>query len=119
MKKLTPIIAAAILLSSLTNTAQADQFIVTLEQPLSGNDDALRVSLGLFEIDSFQHNQNSVIVFDVENINALQAYFFAKKLKPLSVRSLPNAWSDSGINAMAIDARMDILNYIECEFCES
>jgi hypothetical protein len=117
MKKLATIIAATILLSPVANTAQAEQFVVMLEQPLSGKDDALRVSLGLFEVDSFQHDQNSVVVFDVEDIDALQAYFFAKHLKPLSVLSLPTAWSDSGIEAMAVDARMNILKYVECEFC--
>jgi hypothetical protein len=119
MKKLATIIAATILLSPVANTAQAEQFIVTLEQPLSGNDGALRASLRLFEVDSFQHNQNYVVIFDVEDINALQAYFFAKQLKPLSVLSFPTAWSDAGVEAMVIEARMNILNSVECEFCEN
>ena len=119
MIKLATIFAVSVLMLGAANTAQAEQFVVTLEKPLSGNDAALRESLRLVEIDSFQHYQNSVVVFDVKDIAVLQAYFFAKQLKPLAILSFPTAWSDTGVEAMAIEARMNILSDVECEFCEN
>ena len=117
MKKLATIIAASVLISGIANTAKAEQFIVMLEKPLSGNDAALRDSLSVVEIDSFQHFQNWVVVFDAQDIAVMQAYFYAKRLKPLAVQSFPTAWSDTGVEAMTVEARMNILNNVECEFC--
>lgn len=105
------------LISGAASTVLAEQFIVTLEHPLSANDRALRASLRLVEIDTFQHGQNSVVVFEAEGLDILEAYFFAKRLKPLAIMSFPTAWSDSGIEALAIEARMKILNSISCDFC--
>ena len=119
MKKLVTIIAASVLIAGIANTAQAEQFVVTLETPLLGNDAALRESLRLVEIASFQHYQNWVVVFDAKDMAVVQAYFFAKLLKPLAILSFPTAWSDTGVEAMAIEARMNILNNVECEFCEN
>lgn len=117
MKNLAKIIAASIMMMAVANSTQAAQFFVKLEQPLTGNDAALRESLNVVEIISFQHFQNLVVVFEVKNIDVLEAYFYAKRLTPLSVLSFPTAWSDQGVEAMTIQAKMDILNNVECNFC--
>lgn len=89
MKKLAKLIAASITIMGIANTANAAQFFVKLEQPLSGDDAALKESLNVVEIASFQHFQNTIAVFEVNNIDVLEAYFYAKGLKPLSVLSFP------------------------------
>ena len=117
MKKLATIIAATILISGIANTAQAEQFIVMLEKPISGNDLALRESLSVVEIDSFQHNQNWIVVFDAKDMDVMQAYFYAKQLKPLTIQSFPTTWSDTGVEAMSVAARLSFLNNVDGEFC--
>ncbi len=117
MKKLAKIIAASIMILGAANGAQAAQFFVELEYPISGDDAALRESLNVVEITSFPHFQNTIVVFEVNNIDVLQAYFYAKGLTPLSVLSFPTAWADAGVKGMTIEARVNMLNNIECDFC--
>ncbi len=80
-------VVVAIALTSGTAISAA-QFVVELTEPLTGNDTALRQSLKVTEVERFDAPGKSYVVLDVKDEAVLEAYFYAKSIKPLKFKEV-------------------------------
>ena len=110
-------IAASAFIASLSGVAQADQFIVQLDTELSGDDAMLRASLGVTEIDAFQHNGAHFVVLDAKTESVIEAFFYAKKLDPIAILSFPTSWASAGLHNLEMGEKLNILISIPCDYC--
>lgn len=81
------IIAVAIPLMAGT-AVFAGQFVVELAEPLMGDDTALKQSLNVTEVERFDAAGKSYIVLYAKDETALDAFFDAKSISPLKVKSV-------------------------------
>ncbi len=80
---------AAVAIALMAGTAvSAAQFVVELAEPLTGDDTALKQKLNVSEVERMDAAGKSYIVLDAKDEAALDAFFDAKAISPLKIKTV-------------------------------
>ena len=88
MNRLLNGVAHALLFLSLPAAVVADQFVIKLDAPLTGEDTALRETLGITEIERFVSGEVSFVVLDAQSDAYVEAYLYAKGVSPIGISAV-------------------------------
>ncbi|MDG1117488.1 MAG: hypothetical protein P8N72_10200 [Flavimaricola sp.] len=101
----------------LAGPAAADQYIISLSEPLDGVSTGLLDTLKIAVVDSFAYQGENFAVIEAPNDAYLEAFFSAITTTPVSLRQLPIDWTGEAMAAIDTSARLRFGDLITCGFC--
>ena len=113
MRLKLPLIAA--MLASLSTVAMADEYIVTLEEPIEGVSDGLFKSLKIEPLDSFELNGVPYVVLNAPSVVHIETLFSVYGKWPIAVGTFDSGWS--AFADTPLERRLLQSKPMHCRFC--
>lgn len=110
-------LTTAATLVALASPALADQFIVTVSEPLVSVNQRLLDTLRITVIDSFTHDGKTFTVLDAPSEAYVETLFSAISTKPLSLHQLAVDWTGPAMTQIDTTARLRFTAPLDCGFC--
>ena len=119
MRKISKTIAAAAACVALGSPAFADQFIVSLSEPITEAHARVLETLKIKVVDAFEFEGANIAVLDAPGDAYLETLFNVISPKALSLAALPVDWTDDAMGRIDTAARLMFGTEMTCGFCSS
>lgn len=117
MKKFTKTIIGSAACIALSGPAFAEQFIVSLSQPILETNAPVLETLKVSVVDEFEHEGDYIAILDAPNEAHLETLFNVIGPKAVSLKQLPVDWTDDAMAQIDVAARLKFGNELVCGFC--
>lgn len=119
MKTISKSIVAATVCAVLGGPALADQFIVSLSDPISQVNPRVLETLRISIVDSFEHEGAHIAILDAPSEAYLETLFNVIVPKAHSVAALPVSWTGEAMGEIDTATRLKFGTEMDCGFCAS
>lgn len=112
-------IAAAAACAALAASAHAEQFILSMPNPITDAYAPVLETLNITVVDSFEYEGAHIAVLDAPGDAWLETLFNVIGQQIHSIESLPLDWTDDAMSGIDTAARMKFGTAMDCAFCSS